>query len=210
MVKVIIVIDCLHMALLGESVASMYAICDSRGLLKKQEIHRSFDYSHHVFSRYSCLHLTTRNRRPAPGAPRECLHLPSRADSATRISIAYNVGGSRVANAYRVWGIRGLNTLTLEEESDRVHSLALSLAEGRHKLVQLGRALDLEEDLIVVVGNLDVQVLDGGRGILTASRRASVLVFARHFVTIADKVKVSNGTRLSWVVWTLEGSTEVD
>lgn len=116
----------------------------------------------------------------------------------------------RGANAYRVWGIRGLDTLALEQEPNRVHSLALSLAEGRHKLVELGGALDLEKDLVVVVGNLDVQVLDGGRSILTASRRASILVFARHFVTIADKGNVSNRTRLMLVVWTLQGSTGVD
>ena len=37
--------------------------------------------------------------------------------------------------------------------------LALAVAEGVHELLELSRALDLEENLVVVVGNLDVQVL---------------------------------------------------
>ena len=37
--------------------------------------------------------------------------------------------------------------------------LALAVAEGVHELLELSRALDLEENLIVVVGDLDVQVL---------------------------------------------------
>ena len=50
-------------------------------------------------------------------------------------------------------------TATIEEESDRSGSLALSLAEGIHQLLEGGGALDLEEDFIVVVGNLDVEML---------------------------------------------------
>jgi hypothetical protein len=74
-----------------------------------------------------------------------------------------------------------LYTATIEEESDGVGSLALSLAEGVHQLLQGGGALDLEKDLIVVVGNLNVEMfgltsafwLLGGTG-------AAVLVGARH------------------------------
>lgn len=62
----------------------------------------------------------------------------------------------------------------VEEEADASEGLALTLAEGVHELLQLGCALDLEEDLVVVVGHLDVEVLgllgslvlvgSGGRG----------------------------------------------
>jgi hypothetical protein len=61
--------------------------------------------------------------------------------------------------AYRFWTVSGLYTTTIEEESDRSGSLALSLAEGIHQLLQGGGALDLEEDFIVVVGNLDIEML---------------------------------------------------
>lgn len=40
-----------------------------------------------------------------------------------------------------------------------MEGLALTLAEGVHELLELGGALDLEENLVVVVGDLDVQVL---------------------------------------------------
>lgn len=35
----------------------------------------------------------------------------------------------------------------------------MSLAEGIHQLLQGGRALDLEENFVVVIGDLDVQML---------------------------------------------------
>jgi hypothetical protein len=47
----------------------------------------------------------------------------------------------------------------VEEEAHAGEGLSLTLAEGIHELLQLGCALDLEEDLIVVVGDLDVEVL---------------------------------------------------
>lgn len=37
--------------------------------------------------------------------------------------------------------------------------LSLAVAEGVHELLELGGALDLEENLVVVVRDLDVQVL---------------------------------------------------
>jgi len=54
------------------------------------------------------------------------------------------------------WVISRLDTATVEEEADRVWGFALSLAESIHQLLQLGGALDLEKDLIVVIGNFDV------------------------------------------------------
>jgi len=59
----------------------------------------------------------------------------------------------------RFWRVRGLHTSAVEQESDSSRNLALTIAEGVHQLLQLCSPLDLEEDLIVAVGNLDVQVL---------------------------------------------------
>ena len=47
----------------------------------------------------------------------------------------------------------------VEQEANAGEGLALTLAEGVHEFLQLGSALDLEEDLVVVVSNLDVEVL---------------------------------------------------
>ena len=49
-----------------------------------------------------------------------------------------------------------LDALALKEEAHRVQALALTLAKGVHELVELGRTLDLEEDLVVVIRDLDV------------------------------------------------------
>lgn len=63
---------------------------------------------------------------------------------------------------YLIWAIGWLYTTTIEEEADGVWCLALSIAESIHQLFQLGRTLDFEENLIVVVGDFDVQVLGDG------------------------------------------------
>lgn len=63
-----------------------------------------------------------------------------------------------------------------------MRGLALALAEGIHQLLELRGALDLEEDLVVVVGNLDVEVL-GLRWpfvLIWGWRSASVLLSSRH------------------------------
>jgi hypothetical protein len=65
--------------------------------------------------------------------------------------------------SYRIGSIRGLYPLSLEQEAYRLERLALALAEGQHQLLELGVALDLEEDLVVVVGDLDVEMLGSGR-----------------------------------------------
>ena len=64
---------------------------------------------------------------------------------------------SRVTHDVR--GVAGVDSGAVEEEAHAGEGLALTLAEGVHELLQLGGALDLEEDLVVVVGNLDVEVL---------------------------------------------------
>lgn len=60
---------------------------------------------------------------------------------------------------YRVWVIRGLHALTVIQETDAGDALALAVAEGVHELLELSRALDLEEDFVVVIGDFDVEVL---------------------------------------------------
>lgn len=39
----------------------------------------------------------------------------------------------------------------------------MTFAKSIHQLSQVGRALDLEEDFVVVIGDLDVEVLNGSR-----------------------------------------------
>lgn len=56
-------------------------------------------------------------------------------------------------------GIVWLDALSVEEESHTLNALALTVAESIHQLLELGRALDLEEHLIVVVRHFDVQML---------------------------------------------------
>lgn len=60
---------------------------------------------------------------------------------------------------YRVWVVGWVDSLTVKQEAHAGWGLALTLTEGVHELLQLGRALDLEEDLVVVVRHLDVKVL---------------------------------------------------
>jgi len=54
--------------------------------------------------------------------------------------------------------VRRLHARALEQESNAGDSLALTLAEGRHELLQLRALLDLKEHLVVIVRHLDVQV----------------------------------------------------
>ena len=62
------------------------------------------------------------------------------------------------------------HTLAVEEEAHARNVLSLAVAEGVHELAERRCALDLEEDLVVVVGDLDVEVL----------RRASILWLVRY------------------------------
>lgn len=68
----------------------------------------------------------------------------------------------------------------------------MTFAECVHQLLELRGALDLEEDFVVVVGDLDVQVLGIGRlGRRSSSGRATVFVFGGHFVGFPGKLRVS-------------------
>lgn len=64
----------------------------------------------------------------------------------------------RLRYTYRIRVVRWLHPLAVKEETDASHVLALAIAKGVHELAKLGGALDFEENLIVVVGDLDVQV----------------------------------------------------
>lgn len=69
-------------------------------------------------------------------------------------------------DTYGVRSVFGANSCTVEEEPNGGCLFSLPLTEGVHQLLKLGRALDLEEDFVVVVGDLDVQVLRGSCGFL--------------------------------------------
>lgn len=65
----------------------------------------------------------------------------------------------RQMSTHRFRVISGVDSLAVEKESHTCGALALALAEGVHELLELGGALDLEVNFVVVVGHLDVQVL---------------------------------------------------
>lgn len=67
-------------------------------------------------------------------------------------------------NTYRVRTISRVDPSPIEQESNILHGLALSFTEGVHEFAELGCALDLEEDFVVVISDLDVQVF--GLGLL--------------------------------------------
>ena len=85
----------------------------------------------------------------------------------------------RCQGTHRVWAIIWVHTRTIEEKSNRGGCFSLTLAEGVHELREVGSALDLEEDFVVVVRDLDVQMLALGLvvGIATGTRR---LITVRH------------------------------
>jgi hypothetical protein len=60
---------------------------------------------------------------------------------------------------YRVWVVLGCNALAVKQEAHARDVFALAIAERVHELSKGRSALNLEEDLVVVVGNLDIQVL---------------------------------------------------
>jgi len=91
-------------------------------------------------------HVCTSHRRP--------IHSVRAADL-----LLMNLKCISISHVKRFRTVGGLYTATIEEEPDRSGSLALSLAEGIHQLLEGGGALDLEEDFIVVVGNFDVEML---------------------------------------------------
>jgi hypothetical protein len=101
-------------------------------------------------------------------------------------------------SAYRFWTVGGLYAATIKEEPDRSGRLALSLAEGIHQLLEGCGTLDLEEDLVVVVGNLNVEMLALATSLsLLGGTWASVIVGSGH---VGKKVK--GIWSLWWLAWT--------
>lgn len=91
------------------------------------------------------------------------------------------------SDTYRIGVVRRLHSLSVEEKSDALHVLSLAIAESVHELAELGCALDLEEDLVVVVRDLDVEMfllaifglLLHGRAVIRHTGRASQGEFGR-------------------------------
>lgn len=79
------------------------------------------------------------------------------------------VACSADAGTYSIWCVLLSDSLTVKEEPYCPYVLALSLAESIHQLLQLSASLDLEEDLIVIVGDFDVEMLDGWRRITSCT-----------------------------------------
>jgi len=68
---------------------------------------------------------------------------------------------------HRLRVIRRIHPRPIKQEPAAPDILSLALAESIHELFQRGGTLDLEEDLVVVVGDFDVQVFaDGLFGLL--------------------------------------------
>ena len=88
--------------------------------------------------------------------------------------------GARVCatETYGIWRICWLNTHSLEQESNRGCSLALTLTERIHELLQVGSSLDLEEHLIVAICHFDVQMLRWLRWLAASTVRR--LIILRH------------------------------
>jgi len=64
-----------------------------------------------------------------------------------------------VLHVERVWVVCSCYALTVEQESYARDVLSLAVAESVHELAKGSGALDLEEDLVVVIRHLDVEVL---------------------------------------------------
>lgn len=95
---------------------------------------------------------------------------------------------------HRIWVVGWPNARALEQESHARDVLALTVAESVHELAKLGGALDLEEHLVVVIGDLDVQVL----------RRTSLLGFLC-WRTVVGHCICGRDCASVWVVLGVEG-----
>jgi hypothetical protein len=64
----------------------------------------------------------------------------------------------RQNQAYCVWVVLRGHALAVEEEAHARDILALAIAEGVHEFAESRCALDLEKDLVVVIGDFDVEM----------------------------------------------------
>ena len=78
---------------------------------------------------------------------------------------------------YSVRAIRRLHSAAVEQETDRVRSLALPLAERVHQFLEGCCPLDLEEHLVIVIRDFDIEMLADGLSFwLLRGSGASVIV----------------------------------
>lgn len=73
------------------------------------------------------------------------------------------VDGGLDGRTYRVGCVVWSHSRAVKEEADCGHLLALSVAKGIHKLLQLCRALNLEEHFTAVIRDLDIQMVGRSR-----------------------------------------------
>lgn len=59
---------------------------------------------------------------------------------------------------YSIRCVSWLDTRAFKQESHSAGTLALAFAKCVHQLFQFGASLDLEEDLVIVVGDFDIEV----------------------------------------------------
>lgn len=77
---------------------------------------------------------------------------------ATNLLLMY-LEGIAVLHIEAVWVVCGLDSLSIEQETNALDILSLPVAKRIHEFLKLCRSLDFEEDFVVVVRDLDVQVL---------------------------------------------------
>lgn len=85
---------------------------------------------------------------------------------------------------YRFRTIGGVDPRAVEQEAHGGYLFPLTIAEGVHELGELGRPFDFEEDLVVVVGDFDVEMLGFGLLVWVAASGAGGLVAVGHFVRL--------------------------
>ena len=88
-----------------------------------------------------------------------------------------------------------LHALPIKQEPDCSRRFSLSLAKGIHQLLELGGALDLEEDFVIAIGDFDVEVFGAGllrwrSAVVRGSKGAIGAVVVRH-----GGVDVGRGSR---------------
>lgn len=99
---------------------------------------------------------------------------------------------------HRVRIIVRMDADAVEEEANALRTPAAALAEGVHQLLQLGGALDLEEDLVVVVGHLDVEVLHRRRGVVGASAVVGGVVRGHGWLYRVGAGEAEGGSQSEW------------
>jgi len=82
-----------------------------------------------------------------------------------------------IGHVQSVWRVTRLNARPIEEKSDSGQLFALPFAESIHQFFQLCRPFDLEEDLVVSIGDFDIEVLGrwGCSRVFSVGRRLALI-----------------------------------